>query len=365
MRILLQNWRDSYHPEAGGAEKYLVEIARGLADLGHIVTIRTAYYPGATAREKIDGVRYVRKGGRYSIYLRAIAAGLMGRYRPDVVVDVQNGIPYLSPLVRRVPVVNLVHHVHREQWPVVFGPVMARMGWLIESRLAPAVYRRTPYVAVSDSTRRELAEHGVREERTVVIHNGTDAVADEGVRRSETPLLVAVGRLVPQKRIEWAIDAVAALRPEWPGLRLVVVGSGWWEHELREHVTIRRVEDAVHFTGHASEDEKHRVLAEAWIHLMPSLKEGWGLVVVEAGVHGTPTIAVHEAGGPNDSIRDGQTGLLVHGGSEEYTEAVRRLLADDELRARLSRDVVGWVSQFKWSESVRRWDELLRQVVGR
>ncbi len=170
---------------------------------------------------------------------------------------------------------------------------------------------------------------------------------------------------MPQKRFEWAIDALAGLLPAWPTLRLMIVGSGWWDTPLREHVALRGVEHAVEFTGHVSEGEKHRLLAEAWIHLMPSLKEGWGLVVVEAGVHGTPTIAFREAGGPSDSIRDEETGLLVHGGSAELQEAVERLLTDDALRARLSCDVVAWVSRFHWSESVRAWDELLHEVTGR
>ncbi|CCH72993.1 putative glycosyltransferase [Nostocoides australiense Ben110] len=365
LRILLHNWRDPYHPEGGGAEKYMAEIAKGLAGLGHTVTIRTAAYAGALPREKVDGVRYVRKGNRYAIYPRAIAAGLLGRYRPDVVIDVQNGIPYLSPLVRRVPVVNLVHHVHKEQWPVVFGPVMARTGWLIESRLSPAVYRCSTYVAVSDSTRRELSEHGVALDRIHVIHNGTDAVAGDEVRRSATPMLVVLGRLVPQKRVEYALDALAALRGRYPDLRLVIVGSGWWAPNLVAYADQLGVSDAVEFTGHVSEAEKHRILAEAWIHLMPSLKEGWGLVVVEAGVHGTPTIAFAEAGGPTDSIRDEETGLLVHGGSAELTGAIDRLLGDNELWWRLSRRVVTWVARFQWDESVRLWDELLHRVTGR
>ena len=127
LRVLLLNWRDLHHPEAGGAEKYLVTVAEGLAARGHEVTFRTAAYPGALPEETVAGVRYRRRGGHYSIYPRAFAANAAASH--DVVVDVQNGVPYLSPLVTRSPVVNLVHHVHREQWPVVFGPRTARFGW--------------------------------------------------------------------------------------------------------------------------------------------------------------------------------------------------------------------------------------------
>jgi glycosyltransferase involved in cell wall biosynthesis len=362
LRVLLLNWRDQHHPEAGGAEKYLVTVAEGLAARGHEVTFRTASYPGALPEETVAGVRYLRRGGHYSIYPRAFAANTAARH--DVVVDVQNGVPYLSPLVTRAPVVNLVHHVHREQWPVVFGPRTARFGWWVESRLAPRVYRRTSYVAVSSSTKRELVELGVDADRVTIIHNGTDAVADEEARRSSSPRVVVLGRLVPQKRVEIALDAVAALRARVPGLHLDVVGTGWWEPQLREHATALGLEDDITFHGHVSETEKHRLLAEAWVHAMPSLKEGWGLVVVEAGVHGTPTVAFRSAGGPADSIVDGETGLLVDDVATEpdvraYTQALGSLLLDDARRKRMSGDSRRWVSRFRWDDCVDAWERLL------
>lgn len=367
VRVLLHNWRDLHHPEAGGAERYLVTVAQGLAARGHDVTFRTAAYPGALPDETTGGVHYVRRGGHYSMYPRALAS--TGRRRPDVVVDVQNGVPYLSPLATRAPVVNLVHHVHREQWPVFFGPRTARAGWWVESRLAPAVYRRNRYVTVSDATRAELVSLGVAAERITIIHNGTDAVAGDAPR-SATPRVVVLGRLAPQKRVELAVTSVAALVAELPGLHLDVVGSGWWEPQIRAHVRALGVERHVTFHGHVSEAEKHRLLATAWVHAMPSLKEGWGLVVVEAGVHGTPTVAFRDAGGPADSVRDGETGLLVGGGvaghdSPELTAALRRLLLDDGLRGRLATAARGWVRRFRWEDTVTAWERLLEDEAGR
>lgn len=362
LRVLLLNWRDLHHPEAGGAEKYIVTVAEGLAARGHEVTFRTAAYPGAVPKESLAGVRYLRRGGHHSIYPRSILSGRQGRY--DVVVDVQNGVPFLSPLVTSTPVVNLVHHVHREQWPVVFGPRSSRLGWWLESSLAPVVYRRSTYVAVSHSTRRELVELGVDANRITLIHNGTDAVAQEGYERSIQPRVIVLGRLVPQKRVEIALDAVAALRTRIPGLRVDVVGTGWWQPELRDHAKALGIDELVTFHGHVSEAEKHRLLARAWVHAMPSLKEGWGLVVVEAGVHGTPTVAFREAGGPADSILHEQTGLLVdeamsQDGRLAYVAALERLLTVEDDRNRMSGEVRKWVSQFHWEDCVAAWEELL------
>jgi glycosyltransferase involved in cell wall biosynthesis len=301
------------------------------------------------------------------MYPRALVA--TAGTRPDVVVDVQNGVPYLSPLATRAPVVNLVHHVHREQWPVVFGPRAARAGWWVESRLGPAVYRRTRYVAVSGATRDELVGLGVPREQVTVIHNGTDATSVDAPR-SPTPRVVALGRLVPQKRLEVAVSAVAELRREVPGIGLDVVGTGWWEPNLREHVRTRGAEDVVTLHGYVSEAEKHRLLARAWVHALPSLKEGWGLVVVEAGVHGTPTVAFRDAGGPADSVRHGETGLLVDGPVEgphspAFADALRRMLVDADLRRRMGEASRTWVSRFRWEDAVTAWEQLLAEEAGR
>ena len=359
LRLLFLSWRDQHHPEAGGAEKYLVTIAEGLADRGHNVTIRTAEYPGVPRDEVVRGVVYSRRGGRFGVFPRALLSQLTGRQRADVVVDVQNGVPFLTPLLGARRVVNLVHHVHKEQWPVVVGERAAGVGWWLESRVAPRVYRRSAYVAVSESTRAELAGLGVAADRTVVIHNGTDVVVDPDVERSPTPLITVLGRLVPHKRVEFAIDALAALLPKFPDLRLDIVGSGWWQPHLQEYAESLGVTAHVTFTGQVSEAEKHRLLAQSWVLAFPSVKEGWGLVVVEAGVHGTPTVAFRDAGGLKDSIREGETGLLCSGGSTELTAAIERLLADGDLRARMGCAAQEWVSRFRWSETIDAWERLL------
>jgi glycosyltransferase involved in cell wall biosynthesis len=358
LRVLFLSWRDQHHPEAGGAEKYLVEVAEGLARRGHQVTVRTAAYPGAIRDEVVHGVAYSRRGGRFGVFPRALASRLVGRLRADVVVDIQNGVPFLSPLAGG-RVINLVHHVHREQWPVVVGKKAAGIGWWLESEVAPRVYRRVPYVVVSPSTGRELAGLGVDADRMSVIYNGTDVVKDEHIERSATPQIIVLGRLVPHKRVELAIDALALLAPAHPDLSMLVVGSGWWGHRLEEYAESAGVRDRITFTDHVSEAEKHRLLAQAWVQALPSLKEGWGLVVVEAGVHGTPTVGFYEAGGVQDSIRDGETGLLCEEGAPALAVALGRIIDDAELREKLSRQVQEWVAQFRWDQTVDVWERLL------
>ena len=148
--VLFVNWRDVNHPEGGGSERYVHRMAEGLAAAGLRVSLFCAAHDRAPAEETVGGVRVVRRGGHLSVYPRALLHVL--RHRPRVVVDVQNGLPFGSSLVTRRPVVVLLHHVHREQWPIVFGRVGGAIGWWIESVLAPRLYRRSRYVTVSKAT---------------------------------------------------------------------------------------------------------------------------------------------------------------------------------------------------------------------
>jgi glycosyltransferase involved in cell wall biosynthesis len=330
--VLFLNWRDLSHPEGGGSEKYVHRVAEGLAARGLRVSLFCAAHDRALPDEVVAGVRTVRRGGRFGVYLRGLAH--VRRERPRLVVDVQNGVPFASPLVTRAPVVVLLHHVHREQWPILFGGPLGAVGWWIESRFAPWVYRRCRYVTVSVATAAELAGLGVDPERITVVGNGIDPTPSVTAAPAERPRLVTVSRLVPHKRVEHAIDVVARLRDRWPGLVLDVVGEGWWDDRLRAHARERGVEDLVRFHGFVDEPTKHDLLARAWVHLCPSVKEGWGLVVTEAAGHRVPTVAYRSAGGLRESVLDGRTGLLVDD-LDGMVAAVDRLLGDAPRRAAL------------------------------
>ncbi len=256
------------------------------------------------------------RAGVYPAALRALrrSARAYGDY--DVVVDTQNGLPFWTPLATKTPLISLVHHVHREQWPVIFSGPVAKIGWFLESRVSPRVYRGRQYATVSDPTRDELVELGVARGDIVVIHNGTDQPLAGSVSRADHPVIVVLGRLVPHKRVELAIDVLADLRPHHPGLELRVIGDGWWRDSVAAHARSRGVEDSVHLLGYVDELTKHRELARAWVALAPSAKEGWGLNVLEAASHGVPTVAHHGAGGLSESIIDGETGLLVRDHAE-------------------------------------------------
>ncbi len=359
LRILVLSWRDEHHPEAGGAEIFLHRTTTYLAARGHDVTIQSARFPGSLARESVDGRQVVRRGGRYTVYPRGLRAALGASRRYDVIIDVHNGVPFWTPLVTRVPVISLVHHVHREQWNEVFDPRRARFGWWLESRAAPAVYRRSRYVTVSETTRHDLTSLGVDRDRIDVVYSGLDRSLPPNVPATPSPpTLVVLGRLVPHKRVEIAIETLAHLLPEMPDVQLEILGHGYWAGELSRRAQELGVSDRVRLAGYVSEQEKADVLARSRLALLPSLKEGWGLAILEAGAQGTATVAFRDAGGVVEAIVDGSTGVLVDS-VEEFHNTVRDLMMDDERRKRLSAHAIAHASQFTWERSAAELEEIL------
>ncbi len=368
--VLLLSWRDTGHPQGGGSETYLQRIGARLAAAGVHVTLRTARYPGAPRREFVDGVRVDRAGGPYTVYIWAglamvlarIGLGPLRRSRPDVVVDTQNGLPFLARLAfgRRVAV--LVHHCHREQWPVA-GPVLGRVGWYIESKLSPRLHRRNQYVTVSLPSARDLTSLGVESHRIAVVRNGLDEAPASTLTapRSETPRVAVLSRLVPHKQIEDALDAIAELRTRIPGVHLDILGGGWWEQHLVDHAELRGISDAVTFHGHVDDHTKHVVLQRCWVHVLPSRKEGWALAVTEAAQHAVPTIGYRSSGGLVDSIVDGVTGVLV----DDYdglVDVLERLLSDRVLREQLGVKAQIRSGEFSWEQSADAMRTVLESV---
>ena len=370
--VLLLCWRDTGHPQGGGSETYLQRVGAQLAASGIDVTLRTARYEGARRRDMVDGVHISRAGGRYTVYIWAglamvasrIGLGPLRRSRPDVVIDSQNGLPFLARLAYGRRVVLLVHHCHRDQWPVA-GRFLSRFGWFVESWLSPRLHRDNQYVTVSLPSARDLTDLGVDANRVAVVRNGLDEAPPDTLtgERSATPRAVVLSRLVPHKQIEDALDAVAVLRPRMPELHLDIIGGGWWEDRLVRRAEQLGIADAVTFHGHVDDVTKHAVVQRCWVHLLPSAKEGWGLAVIEAAQHGVPTIGYRSSGGLTDSVVDGVTGVLVdsHG---DFVDRFEELLTDHVLREELGAKAAARSREFSWPQSASAMCTVLESVHG-
>lgn len=364
MRLLVVNWQDRLNPQAGGAETHLHEIFGRLARRGHDVTLLVAGWDGAPVRDRVDGMEVHRTGGRYTFN---IAAPVYYRRRLskdpfDVMVEDLNKVPLFSPLWASHPLALLAHHLFGVTAFQEASLPLATATWLMERPLG-RTYRRVPSMAVSRSTALDLRERGLPESSITVIPNGVDLDrCSPGAEPFEGPTILYLGRLKRYKRIDLPIRAVAALRAEGSAVRLVVAGTGDHGDALRALVDELDVAEGVEFRGYVSEEEKLELFRRAWVHVLTSPKEGWGITNLEAAACGTPTVA-SDSPGLRDSVVDGETGFLVpHGDVGALAERIQRILGDEALRARMGSAARTFAERFSWDRAATDTEEFLAAV---
>ena len=352
-RVHMLAWRDLDDPEAGGSELHAAHIARLWAEAGIEVTMRTSSADGHPTTATRDGYRVVRKAGRYLVFPRSAASGFLGRDGArDAVVEIWNGMPFFSPLWARAPRVVFVHHVHAEMWRMVLTPRLARLGELVEYKVAPPLYRRSRIVTLSSSSKQELVDLlGFRPDNVDVVPPGVDAHFAPGGERSSRPLVVAVGRLVPVKRFELIVDALVTLKARHPSLEAVIVGEGYERPALEARVSAARAGDWLHLPGHLDDDALLELYRRAWVLASSSLREGWGMTITEAGACATPAVVTRIAG-HLDAVVDGVSGFLA-GTTEDLTARLDTVLSDGALRRRLGRGAFEHAGRFTWEATAR------------
>lgn len=368
-RLLAVNFRDPAHPEAGGAELHLEEILLEAQRRGWEVTWLASGFRGAPAQGEHRGMRIVRRGDWWSFNLvvpRVLAREFSGANRPDLVVEDINKVPCFTAQWTDAPVAVIVPHLFGTTAFHEANAAIASYVVVLE-RLIPAAYRRSRFLVISESTRDDLVARGVPRERVAVVHCGMNHErysVDPAVPKAAAPTLVFVGRLRRYKGLDWVLRALPAVLARVPGLRLEVIGDGPWQEALVRQARAAGLADAVRFHGFLPFAAKVRHLREAWALVQPSPKEGWGLTVIEAGACGTAVVAA-DSPGLRDSVRRGETGLLVpYGDDAALADALVRVLGDAALRERLAAAGVRWAAGFRWDECARRSFDALSGEAG-
>jgi len=366
-RVAVANWRDPWHPQAGGAERYAWEMAYGLAVHGAEVTFLTARAPGQARTEARDGIAIVRLGGRFTVYPRVLKWLAAHRRSFHIVLDCQNGIPFFTPLVlpRRVPVLCVMHHVHTAQFGVHFPAWMAWAGRLLEGPAARLAYRRQACVAVSPSTIAAMRDRLRWTSDIYLIPNGSPAPAPPlpgtpplaGARPPSR--LVWVGRLVAHKRAELILPVAER------GFAIDVIGRGPAGAALAAAIgSVPGLAEAVRLHGFLADRDKRDVVSGSLLHLNTSQGEGWGLCVLEAAALGVPTVA-YDVEGLRDAVRDGETGWLVKDGEQlaDVVERAAKELADEDRREQVAARCRDWAARLSWDRSTGRMAELVGACV--
>lgn len=364
-RILICNWRDVTHPWAGGAEQYMHEIGRRWVQAGCEVGWLSERYRTGKRVEVIDGIRFHRVGGRFTLYpLAAMAYVFRLRKRYDAIVDCENGIPFFTPLYARKPVTLVIFHVHSDVFRRELRPWLRWFALWLESWLMPRVYASQPVVTISASTQAELERRGYDRSRITKVVPGVDPPAVRPLApRSEVPLIVHLGRLKAYKSVDVLLRAMPKVLAQHPTARLAIVGQGPDRPRLERMSWSLGLARSVRFYGYLERTLRDRLLAQAWLAVCPSAFEGYGLVCVEANARSVPVIAANVPG-LRDSVSDGVTGVLVpHGDAGRLAEEMSSLIDDPARREAMGRAGRRWAAAHDWQQSAERFLEVVGGLV--
>jgi glycosyltransferase involved in cell wall biosynthesis len=371
LKILVVNWQDWTHPQAGGAEIHLRETFRRLSGRGHRVDLLCVAHRDAPREERLDGINVIRRGGSratFNFTVPRVWRSALSKNGYDVVVDDMNKVPFYTPLYVEPPVVALVHHLFGktifEETNPLFGAYL-----LLSEQPIGNVYRRCPFIAVSPSTAADLERRGIDAARIRVVYNGIPPIPDEAellaMPKDPEPLFLYLGRLKRYKRIELLIEAFARIEGELPGARLVIAGDGDQRVALERDARARGVAERVEFPGWIGEEGKWRLLRRAWAVGYTSPKEGWGFSSIEAQRVGTIAV-VSDAPGLRDTVVDGETGRVVpHGDVAALAGALLAAARDPAERSRMEALAIERARAFTWDAAADATEAVLADAVGR
>jgi glycosyltransferase involved in cell wall biosynthesis len=366
-RVETYAWRDLDDAEAGGSELHADEIFRRWAEVGIEVLHRTST---ADVPREFDrhGYRVIQRGGRFDVFPRvALRQAVRRRPADTATIEIWNGVPWLTPVWAPRRRMVWMHHVHREMWAEALPRPFDAVGRVVETRLAPLLYRRSCFATLSESSADDIEALGIDRRRITVIPPGVhERFVPDVSQRSAHPHVVVVGRLAPVKRQRLALDALERARQSVPELTVDLVGDGpdrslvqaWIDdHDAADWVTVR---------GRVPDDDLVTAYQRAWLVLSASHAEGWGMSLTEAGACGTPSVATDIAGHRGSAIAD-VTGVLV-ADRDDLTGALARgvvnLLEDAPRRDSMALAALEHAQGLSWDAVATRHLDLLAAAVG-
>jgi glycosyltransferase involved in cell wall biosynthesis len=361
MKILVFNWRCWLNPEMGGAEVFTREVAKRWVELGHEVTLFTSEFPGCKRQESLNGVRIMRRGGRLAVYWWAKRAykKYFSKEGFDVVIDEINTRPFFMPSVvkNNAKTVALIHQLAREYWFYEMPFPVSYVGYYFLENQWLRQYVEVPTITVSESTMRDLVSLGFK--KVFVVPEGLNFESLNRVPKKETyPVVVYAGRLKRAKRPDHVVRAFRIVLEKVPDAELWLIGDGAFRKDLE-----RMAGGCVRFLGGLSDFERRKLIRRAWVLVNPSVREGFGLNVIEANALGTPCVA-YDVAGLRDSVLNRETGLLSEAGSvESLAEKILMILGDEGFRKKLSWEALGYSKVFSWDKTAETFLEIISGAI--
>lgn len=357
MKILWYNWKDIKNPAAGGAEVYTHEIAKRLVGRSHEVNLFVSEFDGCKSEEVFEGVRIVRKGGRYGVYRAAKKFYERNESTFDIVIDEINTRPFLTPrFVKENRIVAVIHQLAKEFWFSETPFPIALLGFFFLEKRWLKKYTNIPTVTVSNSTENDLKELGFS--NTIIVPNGVNVKrVTEIPEKQQCPTVIYVGRMKKAKKPQDVIRAFEIVKKEIPRANLWMVGDGYLANHFKSSCP------DIKFFGRLDNNLRDELIRKAWTIAVPGIREGWGQVVSDANALGTPAVG-YRIPGLVDSIQDAYNGLLVEPNPQSLANGIIDLITNQTKREALSRNAIEWSRQFSWDNSAENFERALVEVAS-
>ncbi|MFP4026472.1 MAG: glycosyltransferase family 4 protein [Candidatus Brocadiia bacterium] len=363
MKILFLSSDHADNPWFGGGEAYQINrLCSGLKE-NHEIEVVTPGWPGGPVRSTVNGVQY-RHGyrlpgklcSRLGYCLRSLERVSQGSY--DILVETISAFsPTFAPCVSRKPAIadfRLDPFEALEKHPRAAPLLRARLkhnlrhfqgGIALSSSLASNIRKRCPFFPAIK-----------------VIPPGIDISRFECQEGHENYILY-LGRIdIDHKGLNHLVEAFARVKKDFPDIRLVIGGTGPDERELKKLIHRAGIEQWVDFPGWVEGEKKVRLLQNCILVCMPSRREGWGQVALEAAACGKPVVG-YDITGLKDAVINGRTGLLVEPRDvNSLAQAVRKLIQDSELRGRYGKAARGGAEKLTWQRTARLYDKACKEL---
>ncbi len=355
-RIVVLSQRSVRHPLSGGAGRYIHEIFRRLTDR-HSITILSSGGVLSKPIEEIDGIEYRHFPGAF--HRITLPARYLTKFagKTDLLIDNSDvGIPWLSPFYTKVPKILVTYQVARDIFHFELARPLSEIAVSLEPRIYSA-YRNNRIVTCSPSTKDDLVSLGIPSERVSVIRPGIDdsfrRFEPDGVKFDD-PTIICISRFRRYKGLSFAVRSMKFVLEKVPRAKLVIVGNGD-PTELKEEVSRTNYSGSIQILERVPNTwnaEKMVMLSRSYLLLIPSIREGYGIVVIEANACGTPAIG-WAVPGIKDSIVNGKTGLLVpYSDVPALGETIAKVLEKESTQLNdLSQPAIDWAKQHSWDTS--------------
>lgn len=346
-----------YPHTVGGAERWYRNLAERLAREGHEVTYLTLRQWDRGTDPGVEGVRVVTAGPRMSLYAGGrrrilpplvfglgVLAHLLARGRRYDIVHTAS-FPYFSMLAAAVarPLgrYRLVADWHevwtRAYWDEYLGRLGGLVGWAVQRACARV---RHHAFCFSRLHAQRLREEGFRGEPQVLAGQYVPRGNERGAAERR-PVAVFAGRHIPEKRAPALVPAVARARERVPELRAVILGDGPERDRVLAEIAAHGLGDVVDAPGFVDSSRVEDELAGALCMVLPSRREGYGLVVLEAAARGTPSVVVDD---PDNAavelVTDGENGVIAASvAPDELAAAIVRV---HDAGAELRKSTAAW-----------------------